>query len=145
MICTLSEIIDIFTSHFVSTSDGWKFFDTRMCESNVIKLNDWQAEFQRSKLFWNILLTNIWHFESTKSFFGSPSKIYLTIVDLFGESGGQVLFDSVDFLVHTEQLQVQVRMVQNGSGWGLVHTFEKTLSLFLIFSSQKKIRLLMQS
>ena len=31
-----------------------------------VKLNDWQAEFQRSKLFWNILLTNIWYFESTK-------------------------------------------------------------------------------
>ena len=45
MIWTLSETLDIFTSHFVRTSDVRKFFDTRMCESNVVKLNDWQAEF----------------------------------------------------------------------------------------------------
>ena len=47
-----------------------------------IKLNDWQAEFQRSKLFWNILLTNIWHFESIiifvrSVFFGSPSLLVI--------------------------------------------------------------------
>ena len=55
MIWTLGEILDIFTSHFVCTSEVWKFFDTRMCESNVVKLKDWQAEFQRSKLFWKLV------------------------------------------------------------------------------------------
>ena len=45
MIWTHSEILDIFTSHFVRTSEVWKFFDIRMCESNFVKLNDWQAEF----------------------------------------------------------------------------------------------------
>ena len=51
MIWTLSEILDIFTSDFACTSEVWKFFDTRMCESNVVKLADWQAEFQRLSCF----------------------------------------------------------------------------------------------
>ena len=53
MFWTFRKILDIFTSHFVRTSDVRKFFDTRMCERNV-KLKNWQAEFHRWK-FWKVV------------------------------------------------------------------------------------------
>ena len=77
----IRESLDIFTFHFVPTSDKRLFFGTRIWET--VKLNDWQTELQRSKLFWNIceqffdiLRTQKFH---AFHFFGPSSRLFVMI------------------------------------------------------------------